>query len=581
MVRPAWAHVEQIVKTLSGPVAEVLKACRSHFVATAVFSALLNLLYLTPTLFMLQVYDRVVPTGGLLTLFYLTIAVILALATLAGLDMIRARLMTLAGLRLDRLLAPVILRRLIVTRAGSAQGMRDFDLLRQALSGPTALAVLDAPWIPIYLIIAFALHPAIGGMALAGAVVLLFLAVLNERATRVSSKASLEAQAAAYAAQDAAARNAEVVRSLGMERAMEARQLDQRAAGLDMAARTQMAGGAYSAAIKFARLTLQSLALALGAWLAVERQISAGAIIASSVLISRALQPVEQIVGAWGLVSQARNSFSNIISLLDASGDRPAGTALPVPDGDVRLEQIVVRGREGQLLLRGASLRLVPGEILGVLGPSGAGKTTLARVAAGALTPDAGTARIDQANYADWEPDRLGRFIGYLPQDPSLMAGSVRDNISRFAGWIGDDAALIDAETVNAAKAAGAHELILRLPHGYDTELGVGGRGLSAGQAQRIALARALYGAPPVLVLDEPNSALDADGETALANALVDARRRGCAIMIIAHRSGILGVADRLAVLRDGQIERMGARDKVIAALNAATAAPKPKVVKP
>ncbi|WP_244286793.1 type I secretion system permease/ATPase [Caulobacter radicis] len=569
------------MKTLSGPVAEVLKACRSHFVATAVFSALLNLLYLTPTLFMLQVYDRVVPTGGLLTLFYLTIAVILALATLAGLDMIRARLMTLAGLRLDRLLAPVILRRLIVTRAGSAQGMRDFDLLRQALSGPTALAVLDAPWIPIYLIIAFALHPAIGGMALAGAVVLLFLAVLNERATRVSSKASLEAQAAAYAAQDAAARNAEVVRSLGMERAMEARQLDQRAAGLDMAARTQMAGGAYSAAIKFARLTLQSLALALGAWLAVERQISAGAIIASSVLISRALQPVEQIVGAWGLVSQARNSFSNIISLLDASGDRPAGTALPVPDGDVRLEQIVVRGREGQLLLRGASLRLVPGEILGVLGPSGAGKTTLARVAAGALTPDAGTARIDQANYADWEPDRLGRFIGYLPQDPSLMAGSVRDNISRFAGWIGDDAALIDAETVNAAKAAGAHELILRLPHGYDTELGVGGRGLSAGQAQRIALARALYGAPPVLVLDEPNSALDADGETALANALVDARRRGCAIMIIAHRSGILGVADRLAVLRDGQIERMGARDKVIAALNAATAAPKPKVVKP
>lgn len=569
------------MKTLSGPVAEVLKACRSHFVATAVFSALLNLLYLTPTLFMLQVYDRVVPTGGLLTLFYLTIAVTLALATLAGLDMIRARLMTLAGLRLDRLLAPVILRRLIVTRAASAQGMRDFDLLRQALSAPTALAVLDAPWIPIYLIIAFALHPAIGGMALAGAVVLLFLAVLNERATRVSSKASLEAQAAAYAAQDAAARNAEVVRSLGMERAMEARQLDQRAAGLDMAARTQMAGGAYSAAIKFARLTLQSLALALGAWLAVERQISAGAIIASSVLISRALQPVEQIVGAWGLVSQARNSFSNIISLLDVSGDRPAGTALPVPDGDVRLEQIVVRGREGQLLLRGVSLRLVPGEILGVLGPSGAGKTTLARVAAAALTPDAGTARIDQANYADWEPDRLGRFIGYLPQDPSLMAGSVRDNISRFAGWTGDDAALIDAETVNAAKAAGAHELILRLPHGYDTELGVGGRGLSAGQSQRIALARALYGAPTVLVLDEPNSALDADGETALANALVDARRRGCAIMIIAHRSGILGVADRLAVLRDGQIERMGARDKVIAALNAATAAPKPKVVKP
>ncbi|MEH0194948.1 type I secretion system permease/ATPase [Caulobacter sp. CCNWLY153] len=569
------------MKSFSFPLADVLRACRTHFVATAIFSALLNLLYLAPTLFMLQVYDRVVPTSGHLTLLYLTVVVAFALGTLAALDLVRARLMTLAGLRLDRLLAPVILRRLIASRAGSAQGMRDFDLLRQALSGPTALAILDAPWAPIYVIIAFVVHPAIGALALAGSILLFGLALLNERATKASAKGALESQAAAYAAQDAAARNAEVVRALGMQRAMEARQLDQRSLGLDLAARAQMAGGGYTAVTKFVRLALQSLALALGAWLAIERQISSGAIIASSVLISRALQPVEQIVGAWGVVNQARNALSNILALLDTSGDRPTGTTLPVPNGDVRLEQVMVRSREGQFLLRGVSLNLVPGEILGVLGPSGAGKTTLAKITAGALTPDAGTVRIDQASYADWEPDRLGRLIGYLPQEPSLMAGSVRDNISRFAGSIGDDPGLIDTETVNAAKSAGVHELILRLPHGYDTELGLSGRGLSAGQAQRIALARALYGAPPVLILDEPNSALDGEGEAALANALIDARKRGCAIMIIAHRSGILGIADRLAVLREGQIEKVGPRDKVIAELNAMAGVPKPKAVKP
>jgi ATP-binding cassette subfamily C protein len=246
------------------------------------------------------------------------------------------------------------------------------------------------------------------------------------------------------------------------------------------------------------------------------------------------------------------------------------------------LEQVAVRAPgEGPVLLRGVSLRLTPGEILGVIGPSGAGKTTLARVAAGAISPDAGTVRLDGANLADWDGDRLGRYIGYVPQDSGLLAGSVRDNISRFAIWAGADPTIVDADVVAAAQAAGVHELILRLPKGYDTALGAGGRGLSAGQAQRVALARALYGDPPLLILDEPNSALDADGETALNSAILATKARGAAILIVAHRTGILNIADRLLVLREGQIEMVGPRAEVVAKMTAVAKASAGAAAKP
>jgi PrtD family type I secretion system ABC transporter len=368
-----------------------------------------------------------------------------------------------------------------------------------------------------------------------------------------------------------------------MRGALRERQLADRRSGLDLSAKAQFTGGGYSAATKFTRMFLQSAALGLGAWLAVDKQISAGAIIAASVLMSRALQPIEQLVGSWAVVGQARGALNNLIKLFPPTrGLDVSGTQLPAPTGALALEQVAVRAPgEGPVLLRGVSLRLTPGEILGVIGPSGAGKTTLARVAAGAISPDAGTVRLDGANLADWDGDRLGRYIGYVPQDSGLLAGSIRDNISRFAVWAprdkeSADPAIVDADVVAAAQAAGVHELILRLPKGYDTTLGAGGRGLSAGQAQRVALARALYGEPTLLILDEPNSALDADGEAALNNAILAAKARGAAILIVAHRTGILNIADRLLVLRDGQVDMLGPRTEVVAkmAANAQTRRP-------
>jgi len=561
---------------LPPPLAAALRACRPHFMAAAVFSALINLLLLAPTIYMMQVYDRVVPTDGKLTLLYLTLVVAFALGTQTALEAVRTRLLVLASLRLDRLLAGGILQRLMsaLSPGSSSQGMREFDIVRQALSGPVAVAAFDIPWMPIYVIVAFMIHPALGAMTIVGGGLLLTLAILNERATRQRSREAFQAQTIAYASQEAAATNAEVVRALGMRGALRERQLFDRRKGLELAAKAQFTGGGYSAATKFSRMFLQSAALGLGAWLAVERQISAGSIIAASVLLSRALQPIEQVVGAWTLVGQARGALNNLIKLFPSRDLEIAGTQLPAPTGALTLEQVSVRAPgEGPLLLRGVSLRMAPGEILGVIGPSGAGKTTLARLAAGAATPDAGAVRLDGANMADWDGDRLGRFIGYVPQDSALIAGSIKDNISRFATWSGGDPATIDAAVVAAAQAAGVHELILRLPAGYDTVLGAGGRGLSAGQAQRVALARALYGDPPLLVLDEPNSALDADGEAALNQTILAAKARGAAVLIVAHRTGILNIADRLLVLRDGQVERIGSRTEVIAQMAAAAKA--------
>jgi ATP-binding cassette subfamily C protein len=353
-----------------------------------------------------------------------------------------------------------------------------------------------------------------------------------------------------------------------MRGALRERQLSDRRTGLSLAGQAQFTGGGYAAGTKFLRLFLQSAALGLGAWLAVERQISAGAIIAASILMSRALQPVEQVVGSWGTVVQARGALKTLAELFASAGPETPRTQLPDPKGALRFDKVAQRAPGSDaLVLKGVSFAVEVGEVVGVVGPSGAGKSTLARLAVGALTPDAGVVRLDGANLADWDPDRLGRHIGYLPQDNALIAGTVRDNISRFAIWRGEDPVAIDAAAVAAAQVAGVHDMILKLPNGYDTVLAHGGRGLSAGQGQRVALARALYGDPALLVLDEPNSCLDAEGELALANALASAKARGASIIIIAHRTGVLSSADKLLVLRDGFVERFGPRAEVLAAM--------------
>ncbi|MDR7115445.1 ATP-binding cassette subfamily C protein [Caulobacter sp. BE254] len=542
------------------------------------FSALVNILYLAPTLYMLQIYDRVLPTGGILTLVFLTVAVVFALATLAMLDSLRQRVLVRLGLRLDRELAAEVLARLtggLDRGAGPRlrQAMREFDAFRGVVAGPAALALLDAPWTPIYLALCFILHPVLGAISVCGALALLVLAILNERATRAKLGALHEASTQAYAAQEAIASQGGLVRALGMRQPLIVRQLIERRTAVGLQAGAQFTGGVYSGLIRFLRLTLQSLALGTGAWLAVKHEISAGGVIAASILLSRSLAPIEQIVGAWKGVIQAREGFNTLVELFRQAPTPIPRTRLPDPQGRLRAEQASVRTADGSgMILRGVSFDVNPGEIIGVVGPSGAGKTTLARLLVGALAPDHGCIRVDGADLADWQQERLAAHIGYLPQNCGLFAGTVKENIARFASILESDPAEIDARAVAAAVAAGAHEMILRLPDAYETQLGPNGGGLSAGQAQRLALARALYGEPRIFVLDEPNSNLDSEGETALEHAVAAQKARGAALVVIAHRLNILGIADKLLVLREGVVDLYGPRREVLKALESRVA---------
>jgi len=560
------------------PLAEALKACRTHFVWAFVFSALVNLLYLTPTLYMMQVYDRVVPTGGLTTLVLITAVAVFALAALAGLDWLRGRLMLRAGLRLDRLLSGKVLARVVDLQAKSpnTQALREFDNVRGAIGGQGMLALFDAPWTPIYLLCCFLLHPAIGILTLVGGIILFSLAWLNERDTRPRLNKAIQSQNHAYAGQEGVAGQAEVVRALGMRQSSIARQVEQRQLATAAQADAQLTGGQYSGAIKFLRLVMQSAALGLAAYLAVKSEISPGSIIAASVLLSRAVAPIELLVGVWPSLVQAVASWKTMTELFasTAAVERER-TTLPDPKGRLQVEGVSVRFPETEApQLRAVSFALKPGQTLGIVGSSGSGKTTLARVIAGALKPQAGTVRLDGAEFEAREGDELARWIGYLPQVPSLFAGSIKDNISRFATAIGVDAETADRNAVKAAMAAGAHELILRLPNGYDTVLGPYGQGLSAGQAQRVALARALYNDPVLLVLDEPNSNLDQEGEAALMQAILGAASRGAAVVIIAHRAGVLARVDRLLMMRDGVVQLEGPREEVLEKMRATAGRP-------
>ena len=560
------------------PLAEALTACKTHFVWAFVFSALVNLLYLTPTLYMMQVYDRVVPTGGLTTLVLITAVAVFALAALAGLDWLRGRLMLRAGLRLDRLLSGKVLARVVDLQAKSpnTQALREFDNVRGAIGGQGMLALFDAPWTPIYLLCTFLLHPAIGVLTLVGGTILFALAWLNERDTRPRLNKAIQSQNQAYAAQEGVASQAEVVRALGMRQSSIARQVEQRQLATAAQADAQLAGGHYSGAIKFLRLVMQSAALGLAAYLAVKSEITPGSIIAASVLLSRAVAPIELLVGVWPSLVQAVASWKTLTDLFagTASVERER-TTLPDPKGRLQVEGVSVKFPDTENpQLRGVTFALKPGETLGVVGSSGSGKTTLARVIAGALKPQAGAVRLDGAEYEAREGDELARWIGYLPQVPSLFAGSIKDNISRFSTSIGVDQEIADRSAVKAAMAAGAHELILRLPNGYDTILGPYGQGLSAGQAQRVALARALYNDPVLLVLDEPNSNLDQEGEAALMQAILGSAARGAAVVIIAHRAGVLARVDRLLMMRDGVVQLEGPREEVLEKMRATAGRP-------
>ena len=548
--------------------ASALRACRKHFIAVAAFSALLNLLFLVPMLYMLQVYDRVIPTRGSLTLFFITLVLLFGLISLAMLDYVRSRLLVRASIRLDRLLSGVLLDTTLSRRdrtfdAMARQAMREFDTLRQALTGPAIVAFCDAPWTPIYILVCLLIHPLIGGLVLVGAILLAAVAIRNQQATSEPLKRASEAAARAYASQEQVLAGAENVRALGMRKAMVRRHLMERESMMAEQTQASFASSRYVTASKFLRLVLQSLALGLGAWLAINDSISAGAVFAASFLAGRALQPIEQMLATWRTTVQAKTAYDKLNDLLDARETEIALTQLPPPEGRIDVKQMWVAKPSGDgAILANISFQMLPGEVIAVVGPSGAGKSTLLRMLAGAGRPDRGTIRIDHADMLDWDPERLATHVGFLPQDVSLFAGTVKENIARFHD--GADIGEIDSKVIAAAKSCQAHELILGLPNGYDAMLGWGGRGLSAGQAQRVGLARALYGDPPIVLLDEPNAHLDATGEAQLIQTLISLRERNASVLIVAHRLGVLSAADKILVLRDGQMEAFGTREQII-----------------
>ena len=570
----------QIITPPTEIMAAALRSCRQHFIGVAAFSALLNLLFLVPMIYMLQIYDRVIPTRGNVTLFFLTLVLLFGLISLSLLDFVRSRLLVRASVRLDRELAGVLLDTSLARRdrtfdAMARQAMREFDTLRQALTGPAIVALCDAPWSPLYVLVCFLIHPLIGLLVLGGGVLLGFVAWRNQQATGEPLKLAGDAAARAYASQEQVLAGAENVRALGMRQAMVRRHLAERNSMISQQTGASFAASGYVTTSKFLRLSLQSLALGLGAWLAIDNSISAGAVFAASFMAGRALQPIEQLLSSWRSIAQARGAYEKINDLLGAREAEIALTQLPPPEGRIDVEHISVANAAGDgAVLANISFHVAPGEVIAVVGPSGAGKSTLLRMLAGAGRPDRGIIRVDHANMLDWDPERLAGFIGFLPQDVSLFAGTVKENVSRFRDGSGPDQNEIDAKAIAAAKACFAHEMILSLPNGYDSILGWGGRGLSAGQAQRIGLARALYDEPPIILLDEPNAHLDATGESQLVETLVALKARKAAVLVVAHRMGVLSAVDKILVLRDGRIEAFGARDDILAAISKTPAAP-------
>lgn len=544
--------------------AKAFGQCKPHFVNAALFSCFINLLQLAPTLYMLQVYSRVVTTGGTMTLVYLTLILVFALGTMSFLDSLRTRLLMRSGLRVDKILAGEVLDHLYARTPIGRQGpgsllLREFDTFKQTLSGAGMVALFDLPWIVIFLSLCFYLNAMLGWLTIGGGTILAFVTWLSERSSYRYVTQSAEAMAKAYGRQDATSQRSDVVRSLGMRRAMVAGMLKERHTALDEQIKASLSVGGFSTLSKFLRQFLQSVALGVGAYLAIHQQISSGAIFAASLLMSRALNPMEQVINSWRSLIRGYNAFKAVNKALDERDAKPMLTHLPAPKAAIDVDGLSITMPEQKAyILQGISFRVRPGELVGVAGPSGAGKSTLARVLVGADGYDIGTIRFDGGERRDWDPELLAQHVGYLPQDPSLFAGSVRDNICRFDGVFGGDSEEIDAAVVAAAKAAGLHEMIQQLPRGYNTVLGINGQGISGGQAQRVALARALYRDPDILILDEPNSYQDGAGEIALIKAMADVCARGGAVVVIAHRTSVLERADKLLMLNAGKVQFFG-----------------------
>jgi ATP-binding cassette subfamily C protein len=542
-----------------------LEACRGALIGTGLMTAVLNILYLTGSFFMLEIYDRVLPSRSLPTLVGLVIIAGMLFAFQAVLDLLRGRVLVRIGAWLDEALslrAYDVLTRLPlrIGGIGGPQPLRDLDQIRAFLSGAGPGALFDLPWMPLYLAICYAFHPLIGIAATVGGLLLVFITLLTEALTRRPARAAALHGAQRQILSEASRRNAEVVQAMGMAHGL-AQVWGEANASLRAASRraADISGG-LGAISKVLRLMLQSAVLAIGAWLVIGQEATAGIIIASAILTSRALAPVELAIGNWKGFVEARQSWGRLNDLLAKLPVMAEPMVLPKPKESFAVEALSVSPPGIQkLVVRDVAFRLAAGSGLGIIGPSASGKSSLARALVGAWQPARGNIRLDGAALDQWSPEAIGRHVGYLPQDIELFAGTVAQNISRFAVRPASE------QVIAAARTAGVHDMVLQLPHGYETQIGEGGAALSAGQRQRVALARALYGDPFLVVLDEPNSNLDAEGEEALTKAIGSVRERGGILIVIAHRpSALVGVNLLLAMAGGGQ-QAFGPKEEVLA----------------
>ncbi|MEW9854626.1 type I secretion system permease/ATPase [Novosphingobium sp. M1R2S20] len=540
---------------------------RGSIRAVAAFSAAANLLMLAPSLYMLQVYDRALASGNLFTLGMLTVMVIGLLALMGALEYARSRVIIHAGSRIDDLLArrvhqSAFERGLAGGQSNAAQATRDLDAIRQFLTGNAVFAFFDAPWTPLFLIVMFLFHPLIGALALAGIIILAALAWLNDRLSHDLLKQAGALSVQAMQSVEMQLRNSDSIESMGMLARLYRLWRGPHRGYVRRQALASERSALISAISRTFRLALQSLVLGLGAWLVIDGRMSAGMMIAGSILMGRVLTPVDQMIAAWRQWASTRLSWERLRALLSVHPARPDRLPLPAPTGNLRVEGVSATPPgvpNATPTVLGVTFALEKGDMLGIIGPSGSGKSTLGRLIAGVWKTRAGTVRLDGADILHWDRERLGPHVGYLPQEVELFAGTVAENISRFADTDADPVKITDAAVV-----AGAHDMILTLPNGYDTRLGPGGQGLSGGQRQRIALVRALYGNPCLVILDEPNASLDEAGEKALVEALTRLREKRVTTILITHRPKVLEVTTKLLVLGGGRAHAFGPTAEVL-----------------
>ncbi len=543
-----------------------VRATVPAFATAIIFSFFINLLLFVSPLYMLQIYDRVITTRNETTLLGITLLAGALLIVYAVLEMLRSRVLVRSGLLFDQQIATPVFNAvhrgmLRHPAGGHFQALRDVDTLREFLTGAGLISFCDAPWFPVFVAAAFLLHPWFGWMAIIGSLVILGLTLLNEVLTR--QHLAEAARAGNRASQNAQAtfRNGEVLQAMGMLGALRSVWAYHHAGHLSWQARASDRAGALIASTKFFRIFLQTLILGVGAYLAIQREISPGAMIAASILIGRALQPIEIAVGNWKGFVASRIAFARIKELFAVVGPEPERMSLPRPAGALNIEGVFV-GAPGQrsVILQDVTFALSPGETLAIVGPSAAGKSSLARALVGVWPVIKGAIRLDGSELSHWHSEELGKHVGYLPQDVELFAGTVAQNIARFQ-------AVDDKSVIEAAEQAGCHELIQRLQEGYNTQIGEGGQALSGGQRQRIALARALYGSPSLVILDEPNANLDAAGETALMAALQTLKTRKITVGVITHKVNILAAADKILIMNSGTVQAFGPRDEILSRL--------------